>query len=36
MKCVNIISSKTHKSEPSITNKTIFKHMDIQNIVNKK
>ena len=33
---VNLISCKKHKSEPSITNKTIFKHMDIMNIVNKK
>lgn len=36
MNRVNIISSKKHKSEPSITNKSIFKHLDIQNVVNKK
>jgi hypothetical protein len=33
---VKLISCKKHKSEPSITNKTIFKHMDIMNFVNKK
>lgn len=33
---VNVISSKKHKSEPSITNKTIFKHLDIMSFVNKK
>jgi len=33
---VNVISIKKHKSEPSITNKTIFKHLDIMAFVNKK
>jgi hypothetical protein len=36
MNRVDIVSSKKHKSEPSITNKTIFKHMDIQTLLNKK
>jgi len=33
---VKVIAVKKHKSVPSITNKTIFKHMDIVNAVNKK
>jgi len=33
---VNCIAIKKHKSEPSITNKTIFKHMDIMSFVNKR
>jgi hypothetical protein len=33
---VKVIAVKKHKSDPSITNKTIFKHMDILNAVNKK
>ena len=33
---VNVVSCKKHKSEPSITNKTIFKHLDMMSFVNKK
>ena len=33
---VSAISTKKHKSEPSITNKTIFKHLDMMSFINKK
>jgi len=33
---VNLISEMKSKSEPSISNKTIFKHMDIQPLLKKQ